>query len=520
MKKYYLIILSIFLSNCSSINSNNDHLNDLISEEKLKSDVDFTYQKLQKLHPKLYWYISKKDLDFKFDSLKSTIKKPMTSYEFYKKLTPVVAEVREGHIFVYPNEKKYSKKQIAALAKKGIGPLSQFDFEIFDNKLFVVKNKSYDKKIEVGSEIISINDKKSSEIISDYKKLFASDGYNTTFKNCILGKRFSTFYNYENGVKDSLKYNFRTNDEDRKITIKRQIVDSSEIKTKKIVLTKLEKKTKKLKDNILGYNKILKSYARNLKFLEKDSAIAVLNIKEFQMGNFRKFYEESFQKIKNNQSKTLIIDLRYNTGGRLNEIDNLYSYLSDSTFVFLDKSEVTKKTSLFRANYFKGGGIGLKILKIIGSPIYYGYSFFSVHKSNDNKYYWNTPKPEKINKNAFKGKIYVITNGACFSASSILSSNLKGSKRATFVGQETGGAYNGTVAGQMPIYELPNSKIRIKFGLIACIPHYKTEIEGHGIFPDKEIIPTIEDRINGIDPEMKWILGDIKTKNSTISQVK
>jgi C-terminal processing protease CtpA/Prc len=49
-----------------------------------------------------------------------------------------------------------------------------------------------------------------------------------------------------------------------------------------------------------------------------------------------------------------------------------------------------------------------------------------------------------LSPNAFKGKIYVMINGGSFSASSLISSNLK-LKRVTFVGEETGGAFNGTV---------------------------------------------------------------------------
>jgi hypothetical protein len=40
--------------------------------------------------------------------------------------------------------------------EKGTGPFSQFDFD-FDNKLYVVKNKSYDKSIKAGSEVIAVN---------------------------------------------------------------------------------------------------------------------------------------------------------------------------------------------------------------------------------------------------------------------------------------------------------------------------------------------------------------------------
>jgi len=108
-----------------------------------------------------------------------------------------------------------------------------------------------------------------------------------------------------------------------------------------------------------------------------------------------------------------------------------------------------------------------------------------------------------------------LINGGSFSASCILSSNLKGSKRAYFVGEETGGTYNGSVAGVMPAIELPTSGIKIRVGLVYIAPHYKTEKDGRGIFPDKEIIPTIADRIAERDPEMEWILNDIKTKPTT-----
>ena len=62
----------------------------------------------------------------------------------------------------------------------------------------------------------------------------------------------------------------------------------------------------------------------------------------------------------------------------------------------------------------------------------------------------------------------------------------------------------------MPLKKLANSQLKLRVGLIACIPFYKTDTEGRGIFPDKEIVPTIQDRINGTDPEMEWIMADIK----------
>lgn len=512
MKKIIVLLITVlFFAECSSVKKHNAHINDLISEKDLKEDTDYIYKKMQKLHPRLYWYISKKDLDYKFDSLKKTINKPMTSYEFYKKITPIICEVREGHVFVYPYGKIVTKKETVALKKKGDGPLSQFEFEAYNHKLYVTKNKSYDKSIAVGSEVVSVNGEKPSDLFKEYYKLFASDGFNTTFKDNKLGTAFPTFYTYKNGIKDSIKYDFLFNNELKSVTIKRQIVDSTEIKKKKIKLSRKEKKAIELKKEVYGYDPAFKKYMRNLSFKEKDSSIAVLKINGFRLGDYKKFYKESFKKIEEYKAKTLIIDLRNNGGGRLFEISNLYSYLADSEFHFVDKSEAVSRTSLLGGDFYTAGPVALKIFKYIFTPIYFPIIYFSGHKNKEGRYeYAIGSKKQKVNKTPFKGKVYVLINGGSFSASSIISSNLKGSKRAFFVGEETGGAYNGTVAGSMPSVKLPHSKIKVKMGLLSCVPHYKTEVEGRGIFPDKEIRPTLEDRINSTDPEMEWILSDIK----------
>ncbi len=518
MKKTFSLIIAVIFASCSSVKNHNAHLNDLIPVEDLKLDVDLAYQKMKDLHPKLYWYISEKDLSYKFDSLKTSITKPITSFEFYKKLAPIVGTVGQGHMIVLPKVKKYDKSQMATIKKKGIGPLSQFDFELFDNKMYVVKNKSYDKSIKIGTEVVEVNGKKTQEYLKEYDKLFTSDGYNKTFKKNRLPRWFGRFFTQENGIKDTINYTFKFKDSTKIVSIFRKVVDTTGIgKQKTKVLNdletaeaKLKAKALKIRKDVEGYDKETKEYRRNLRFIEKDSSIAVIKIRGFSEGDYETFYEESFKKIQDYKSKTLIIDLRFNGGGRLAEINDLYSYLSEKEYIFLQESPIASKTSLFNIEYFKGPFYWIP-LKIVASPIVYGFAYFKVHKNDDGNYYASMmTKTKKVKDTNFKGKIYVLINGGSFSASSIISSNLQGSKRATFVGEETGGAYNGTVAGQMPTQKLPNSEMNLKLGIIGCIPFHKTEKEGRGIFPDKEILPTLQDRIDGIDPEMNWVLEDLK----------
>ena len=40
-----------------------------------------------------------------------------------------------------------------------------------------------------------------------------------------------------------------------------------------------------------------------------------------------------------------------------------------------------------------------------------------------------------------------------------------------------------------------------------------SNIEGRGIFPDVEIKSSLSDRINKVDPELNWVLEDIKGKH-------
>jgi hypothetical protein len=60
----------------------------------------------------------------------------------------------------------------------------------------------------------------------------------------------------------------------------------------------------------------------------------------------------------------------------------------------------------------------------------------------------------------------------------------------------------------MPEIKLPNSKLKVRIGVMNVVPHYKTTVLGHGIYPDHEITPTLQDK-EGKDPEVQWIINDI-----------
>jgi C-terminal processing protease CtpA/Prc len=522
----FIVVIALLLVNCTSVEKYNYKLAQPISVDKLQQDIDYTQHKLEKLYPNLYGYISKEKLDFKFDSIREVVNKPMTSSEFYFVISPVIASVRQGHMTMTPPSKKLSKKEAKRLKKMGDGPLSQFTFEWENNKLFVIKNKSKKKNINLGSEVVSINGVAPQTLFNKYRKSVTSDGYNETYIRKGFNKRFSLYITNEIGVNDSLTCVFKHKDSTFSTVISRNIRDKKEVSKGKIVQKdsvkvaskktvdkaklKLERKYKR----IYGYNALTNEYTKSLKFVKSDSTIAVLKVKNFTEGSYTKSYKAIFDSIKQHYIQNLIIDIRDNPGGRVADAVNLYSYLTDKDFVILQPAKVTSKTSLFKWGLFRELPAVAYPFAAIAYPFYMGFSYFKTIKKADGTYEYRLvgSRKSKFAPNNYKGKIYVLINGGSFSASCILSASLKGNPNVTFVGEETGGAFNGTVAGIMPVVDLPNSKIPLRLGLMDIRTINQTEVEGRGIFPDVEIPLTVEDKVKNSDPQLDWIMNDIKKK--------
>ena len=213
LKKYLLLIIGSFLFvNCTSVEQYNKKITEPISVEKLQKDINYTQQKLEKLYPNLYGYIPKKELDAKFDSIRKVVVKPMTSKEFYFVISPVIASVRQGHMTMSPALKRLPKSEAKRIKKAGDGPMSQFVYEWQKEKLFIIKNKSKNKSIKIGTEVVSVNAITPQSIYAKYRKSFTSDGFNSTFLRKFFSKRYTTFMLNEIGINDSLTFQFKQKD--------------------------------------------------------------------------------------------------------------------------------------------------------------------------------------------------------------------------------------------------------------------------------------------------------------------
>ncbi len=547
MKKLLLTLLTLFLFACASHDKQNKHYYSKIAPSKLKKDVTNVQKQLVKMHPDLYWYISKEDLNKKFDSLSKTLNEPFTPNEFFFKISPIVASVHQGHMGV-SMVTLTSPDSLKKKYKGSVNPLENFEYEYLNNKLFIKKNKSKtDTILQVGTEIVDINGIKPLDVLKKYRSTFTSDGYNESGIPKFFARRLNSFYVNELGFVDSIKINAVCADTTFYHTVKRTFKESKKskkdlalkekdtLKNTKIVqkdtLPKLSKKEQKIKNKaiaqqnkkaykkqrLFGYNYKSKTFSKEIIFpVASDSTISILKIRDFSDGKI-KVYDSIFSTIKKHNVQNLIIDLRGNPGGRLNEIHKLAQYLNDTTFVFTQPATITKRTTYF--NLLKGKS---PVTTFFSIPFVTIYSTIRGLKASRNDLgelkvpikSSRISKPKPLN---YKNNLYVITDGMTFSAAAIISSHLKGRNRALFVGDETGGTFNGTVAGVMPIVKLPHSKLKLRVGLMTIKPEQQTEKEGYGVLPDVYIKPTEEDFLSEKDVELEYILNRLKSNKNALN---
>ncbi|RYX98646.1 hypothetical protein EON78_04980 [bacterium] len=419
----------------------------------------------------------------------------------------MVASINCGHTRLLLVTKKYSAKERDSINSIGIKPIEQFNYIVKGNKLFIKQNKSEDSTFRSGTEILEINNESAANIVNKLEALIPSDGFNKTFKEAVLNRSFSGWYKALYTDQDSMNIKIGIADQYRTTVLRPKKIKKVLIKTK--VLSEEEKEQKKKDEKQarkLRYKGFDEYKQPNLEFnfLNADSSTAYIKIKSFSFphADFERFYKESFSAIKEAGSNNLIIDLRNNGGGSLKACRELFSYLVDKDFTFL-------KTATAKGRFVNAGS---NFTKAVTAPFIAFANLLLIKKDKEGNFYANLTgtKPMHPKKDNFKGKIYVILNGYSFSASTLFSANLAGTGRAIFVGSESGGGFNQCTAGRIPIIDLPNSKLKLRFGLYKIAPNASSETIGRGVFPDHMVIRELKDEIYNKDPEMEYILSTIK----------
>ena len=433
--RLYFFISATMFTLTGFCQSNSYDPTHLYSVSELQTDFKFLQTTLEKTHPNLYLYTPKDKLNLFFDSLYKCIVKPLSELEFYNLVTLINSKVKDGHTMLLPSEE--AGNYFTENAK-----FFPFYIAILNNRLYINMNCSADTSIKEGAEILSINGSDTKDILKYLLTRQIRDGNNQTYPIWILTNYFKEYFSFSFGHPNTFSITYKTSKAD-----------------------KLTKTINALPKDSIRFYRQLKYAKRNSISTEKQGitlqtnkqlSIATLSIKTFDADilksvynqNFDSTIKEIFNNIYEDRIQNLILDIRNNQGGDFETGKLLLSYLLRQPIKYLPYCSESETIA---------------------------------------------PK-----KNSFKGNLYVLVNGGSFSSAVILSSYLETTKRAIFIGEETGG--NKIIISGNPIDTiLPNTKITFEISTTkyeikkshnlgnGIIPKYHTTFTIDNIITDKDI---------------------------------
>lgn len=456
---------------------------DTLRPAQLKEDFQLFRTALEEAHPGLYAFTPKPTFDAAFDSTLALLNRPLSEQEFYKTLTPLITRVRDGHLKFMAEGKANHKYPF-------------HDDRLLPLKLFVTEGKThvehtYDDgaNVPAGAEVLAINGKPMAAILQELLPYVSfADGRVLSSKYLELSHHFSGYYAAFMEVTPTYAVTYQVADNTPQ-TVELAAVPLTLINQKEQELAATKGKEPPLQ----------------LQFL--DHGVALLTIKLFwfesKETDFEQFLKDAFRQINARNTKSLILDLRNNEGGKDSYGSLLYSYLTDQPFRYYDRltTRTDQKFSFARQAHL---------------PWYFGIYRHLLRRNQAGEHVWTRHDNLKVQQpqpNPFRGDVYVLINGWSFSVTSEFAAVAHANRRASFIGQETGGGYYGNNSGFFAILNLPYSR----FVLGIPLWHYHMAVSGYphrdrGIIPDVPVAPSVHDLLQGVDREREVALALIRKK--------
>ncbi len=399
-----------------------------LSAQELREHFALLRPSLLAAHPGLYVYRSPDTISRLFDSVETRLH-DMLEAEFVAALAVALAGIRDGHTLSLPSERWLKRYDDSA----AVPPIR---IRLVNGRAFVAA--SADPRILPGSEVLAIDDRSLRALLGQLRACLLMDGYAASGIAAGWNRRVELWYHLYVGRPDVFTIRLRLPNANI-VTVRASAVRPSALPAAPA--------------------------AAPLALSMLDSITALLRIATFAADdieaagiNYAAWLDSAFTRLATSGASTLIIDLRGNEGGRDTYGSLLLRHLMDVPFAYYRR--LVGRTD--RISFWSHTQLESTFNSRFGA---------AMRRTATGDFLLPTARHQKLAEQqpesvVFRGRVWVLIDGGTFSTAAAFCAVARSLGRATFVGEETGGTYEGNASGTFAILTLPRTGVRVVIPLV------------------------------------------------------
>lgn len=401
-----------------NIHAQSGHRQSILYPEQVREDTEVLRTLLYASHPDPYRYATKVELDARIDRLIAGLSAPITTEHYLDSLMPVFRMLGDAHCHPEPGVEEMDRLQHHAL-------LIPLRVRWLGSGLYVDEELKGFRSLPPAARIVSINGLEIEGILGRMSGMVVADGANTTLRQRLIERDFPLFLNRVLGDTAAYRLRFEFNGLEEERVVFAMTGDE------------IMRSRKPAGPELLPWRAEW----------HPESGTVWTTITTLDPGaversgqSMSRFLPAVLQEAERNNAYTLVVDLRGASGGDPAAAETIFAAFALEPFNAIRRSPL--------------GGNGQPLRSAQAGPNLPPEEFFMSVDGDARGMKFPLP-------NAYKGRVYLLADGATCDAAALLVMLAKRTGRARVVGEETGSNALRFTGGGETMTTLPHSGIRV-----------------------------------------------------------
>lgn len=483
LKSLLLIFLLISFNRISAQNCNSyltgikeDISTAKLCPEDMLDDLQKLRDALDKIHPDLYHYTTKEQLDSAYRIAIKTVSNELTAYEFSKTISRFLNSIKDSHT-------NFNLQSLLFINQKNKGTLPFFLIKI-DDKFYL--ESLYNNQNLKGKEVLEFNNFSVQDIFKESLAFSLIEGTAYSAQEEIATKGMALTF--------SQISNFTMSD----------FVRIKYVSGEDTLFTSV-KATNKM--NLFLYKGPIME--KSVSYFFDGENKGVLKITSFQpktISFYKKEVANFFKEVSKRNCSEIVIDLRDNQGGYVKAQEYLISYLNFNKKQYVVQ-HVYKRSNFdpfVKLPYFKRK----RFMHRAKREYPYGilsqeYDFMRSDLGEVSKISYSDVPQNEFGQ-TYNGKCTLVTNGLSMSASVLFASWFRNVNRGEIIGSPCLGPMSGTFGTSVSL-NLPSTGLPVMISTVKFNPQNIKGTQMEPIIPDKLLEYSTTDVLLGRDPVWNYL---------------